>query len=233
MTYSVDPLIIDSDLSDSSVVYRGARVKGSMLHDGASVGDFSLVDHSILYRKSRINRNNHIYKSAIGKYTYTGGNTIIMCAELSSFCSVAWNVSIGSAEHDYSRISQHAFLYNDDGLRPCSETEPYDRFSGNVNIGSDVWIAAGAIIKRGLSIGHGALVAANSVVTHDVPPYAIVAGVPATIINYRFSDSIIEKLLQVQWWNWSDEEITQNYHTLSGAPDEKELDALLDRLNGQ
>lgn len=76
-------------------------------------------------------------------------------------------------------------------------------------IGNDVWIGANAIILQGVTIGDGAIIAAGAVVTKDVPPYAIVGGVPAKVIKYRFSDEVILKLLQIKWWDKPEEWIIQ------------------------
>lgn len=73
---------------------------------------------------------------------------------------------------------------------------------GKCQVGNDVWIAAGAIILHKATIGDGAIVGAGAVVTHDVPPYAIVAGVPAKIVGYRCEPDLIDRLLDLQWWNW-------------------------------
>jgi acetyltransferase-like isoleucine patch superfamily enzyme len=81
---------------------------------------------------------------------------------------------------------------------------------GITNIGNDVWIGDKVIVIGGITIGDGAVVGAGAVVTHDVPPYAIVAGVPAKVIKYRFDDEKIRKLLDLKWWDWSEEEIKQN-----------------------
>lgn len=76
-------------------------------------------------------------------------------------------------------------------------------------IGNDVWIGAGCIIFEGVTIGDGAVIAAGSIVRKDVPPYVVIGGVNR-ILKYRFSEEIIEKLLKIQWWNWSDEKIRAN-----------------------
>jgi virginiamycin A acetyltransferase len=76
-----------------------------------------------------------------------------------------------------------------------------------ITIGNDVWIGARAVILDGITIGDGAIVGACAVVTKDVPPYAVVAGVPARVIRYRFSEKKIRTLLELQWWEWSPEEI--------------------------
>ncbi len=81
---------------------------------------------------------------------------------------------------------------------------------GFVTIGNDVWVGARAIILPQVTIGDGAIIGAGSVVTHDVPPYAIVAGVPAKIIRYRYDSQKIQKLLAIAWWNWNEEKIKAN-----------------------
>ncbi|MEF1248680.1 hypothetical protein [Vibrio owensii] len=220
-----------SSIPDSCVVYQGARVKESQLGERCSVGNFSRVDYSALGDFVRVDRNNQIYSSKLGRYSYTGMGTVIMCAEVGAFCSVSWNVSIGGAEHDYTRMTQHSFLYNEhDGIRPNGVVCPYERFEKKVVLGSDVWIATGAVITRGVTIGHGAVVAANAVVTKDVPPYAIVVGSPARIIKYRFSKEVIELLLNIEWWNWPIETIKENYSLLSEKPTVHSLECLLEKV---
>jgi chloramphenicol O-acetyltransferase type B len=84
-----------------------------------------------------------------------------------------------------------------------------------IEIGSDVWIGARAIVLDGVRVGDGAIVAANAVVTTDVPPYAIVGGVPAKILRYRFSREKIDHLLSLQWWTWSTNEIQERTDELA------------------
>lgn len=79
--------------------------------------------------------------------------------------------------------------------------------SQRVSIGNDVWIGFGCYIKAGVSIGSGAIIGAHSVVTHDIEPYTIVAGIPARLIRKRFSDDIISKLEKMQWWDWNDDQL--------------------------
>lgn len=79
-----------------------------------------------------------------------------------------------------------------------------------IEIGNDVWIGSNATVLPHVKIGDGAVIGAGAVVTHDVPPYAIVAGVPARIIRYRFPQQIIDAMLKIQWWNWPVEKINEN-----------------------
>lgn len=89
---------------------------------------------------------------------------------------------------------------------------------GDTIIGNDVWIGFGATIMPGVQIGHGAIIASKAVVTKNVAPYSIVGGNPAKLIKKRFSKKIISKLLQLEWWHWDVEKITQNVNKLTSNP---------------
>jgi len=225
--------IIDSEIDKTALVYSGARIRNSKLYSGASVGDNSRVDYSTLAEKVRIDRNNHIYQSSLSRYSYTGMGSVIMHAKIGAFTSISWHVSIGGADHDYSRMTQHSFLYNDvDNIRPKTEIAAYDRFINPVTVGCDVWIAAGAVITRGVTVGHGAVIGANAVVTRDVPAYAIAVGSPAKVLKYRFSSEIISLLFELKWWDWPIAKIKANYSILVEQPKMDKLKELLRDSNG-
>lgn len=95
---------------------------------------------------------------------------------------------------------------------------PYTK--GTIEIGNDVWIGTSAVILSGVKIGHGAVVAAGSLVTKNIPPYAIVGGNPAKIIKYRFNEDKIKELLEMNWWDWSEEKIKNNIEILSSKINE-------------
>ena len=129
--------------------------------------------------------------SEIGGNTYIGCYTYITRAQIGRYVSIANNVSIGQGEHQLNKISTSSIFYK----------SPWDELTaGTCEIGSDVWIGVDAIILRGVKIGVGAVVAANAVVTKDVPDFAVVAGVPARIIKYRFPDSQRMQILDSLWW---------------------------------
>src|SRR5690554_6636740 len=109
-------------------IYRHAIVTDTTLEAMTSIGDFSKVNASCLKENVRIDRNNYIDYVKMGAYSYTGRNTIILHSTIGSFCSISWNVSIGGANHDYSRMTQHSFLYNSGELMSLKQPPVYDRF---------------------------------------------------------------------------------------------------------
>jgi acetyltransferase-like isoleucine patch superfamily enzyme len=137
--------------------------------------------------------------SNVGSYTYIGCRTSITKSSIGRYCSIANNVSIGQGEHQLDRISTSSTFYSD----------PWGTLTeGECVIESDVWIGVDVVILRGTKIGIGAVVAANAVVTKDVPPFAIVGGVPARIIRYRFSEEKQRKILASCWWKKDHQEAT-------------------------
>lgn len=131
------------------------------------------------------------------------------------YCAVAPDVVIGAHEHPtdwltVSRVAYYPVVYGWDRFcRPDAIEfirENRHPFSGSrpvTTIGHDVWIGQGAFIKAGVTLGNGCIVAARSVVTKDVSPYAVVAGTPAKVIRKRFAEPIIERLQRLQWWQYS------------------------------
>ena len=96
---------------------------------------------------------------------------------------------------------------------------------GDVNIGNDVWLGMDSMIMSGVTVGDGAVIGASAVVTKDIPPYAIVAGNPVRVVRMRFDDTVIDKLLEIQWWNWSDSRIERLVPLLMNNDLEAFLDA--------
>lgn len=131
---------------------------------------------------------------SIGEYTYVGQNTSITKTRIGRYCSIGSEVVIGPGEHPLDSISTSAFFFEGDIY--CTLT------TKDLVIGNDVWIGAKAIILRGLTIGNGAVIAAGAVVTKNVPDFAIVAGVPARIIRYRFSVADQFVINNSKWWDY-------------------------------
>lgn len=131
----------------------------------------------------------------IGNYTYVGRNCSITKASIGRYVSIGNNVSIGPGEHQLDRISTSSYLYE-------SDVDWYDELTNkSVIIKNDVWIGTDSIIKRGVTVGNGAVIGANSFVNKDVPDFAVVAGNPARVIKYRLNENIRKAILKEEWWN--------------------------------
>lgn len=194
-------------------IWNNVKMVDSVLSDNVSIGDFSNIKNSNFHEYVNIQRNNWIFDSVFQRYTYTGRDLNCWNSVIGSFCSISWNVSIGAADHNYKKLTTSAFLYSDifDVLKESTINTEIERDERKCIIGSDVWIGCGAVIKRGIKIGDGAVIGANSVVTKDIQPYTIVAGSPAITIKLRFNPDIIEKLLKIKWWNFPIEIIKNNF----------------------
>lgn len=127
----------------------------------------------------------------IGKYSYIGNYCYLTKSKIGNYCSIANNVSIGQGEHDLTKISTNSIFYKN-AFEELTKNECV--------IGNDVWIGVDCIIKRGVKIGNGAVIGANSVVTKDIPDFAIAVGSPAQIIKYRFDDKKIKQINLSNWW---------------------------------
>jgi len=136
-------------------------------------------------------------KIAIGAYTYIrSGSELSVVSEVGRYCSIGNSVILGQQKftHPTDWFSTHPFQYTNNHLTYTPRESP-------AVIGHDVWIGHAATIMEGVKIGTGAVIATKAVVTKDIPPYAIVAGVPARIVGMRFSDDIVKRLLESEWWS--------------------------------
>lgn len=228
-TYYVDDSAVlrNVEAKQGAKIYKNTFLSDCKLEEGVSIGDFTRAENCEFGEESLIQRNGMLYTVKFGRLSYTGKNFTAWHCEIGSFCSISWNVSIGGANHDYTRVTTHSFLYSDDfGL--MGEHEGYDRFSEPCVIGNDVWIAANACICRGVTIGDGAVIAAGAVVTHDVEPYTIVAGVPARPIKKRFDDNVISLLLKSRWWELPGAVIREHFDLFNSKADVKTARKILE-----
>lgn len=153
-------------------------------------------------KTAQIYRFSKVVKSSIGRFSYIGINSWIINAEIGQFCSIATNVRIGLENHTLGNISTSPiFTERKNATKKSWIKKDVFKSAEKTHIGNDVWIGHGVLVKSGVTIGDGAVVGAGAVVTKDVPPYTIVGGVPAKIIRTRFASDIIDKLLEIKWWD--------------------------------
>jgi acetyltransferase-like isoleucine patch superfamily enzyme len=154
----------------------------------------------------RLGAVNIAAKCVIGKYTYLGSSCKVGGGtRIGNYCSISTNVNIGPGSHPTSLLSSHPFQFSDKLFTPVAHYKNVNRVKRQAPqpgavIGHDVWIGQDVIILRGVKVAHGAVIESGSVVTEDVPAYAMVAGSPATIVGYRFDPTTIEQLLDLKWW---------------------------------
>lgn len=183
---------------------------------------YGLVTDSDLDNNIYISKNTRIVNSKIGSYTYIASNTKIFRTEIGKFCSIASDVIIGPGVHPTNYVSTHPIFYSNKKQCGISFAEKsFFQETKNVTIGNDVWIGTKVVILDGVSIGDGAIVAAGAIVKENVPPYAIVGGIPAKVIKFRFDDKKISKLMQLKWWDKSEEWLKANCEKM------RDIDSLL------
>jgi acetyltransferase-like isoleucine patch superfamily enzyme len=202
--------VTNPSLIDKRIIIKGAKVQGNV-----SIGPGCKIVKGVNIKGN----------VSIGRQTsITGPQTDILSLinpiYIGNFCSIARNVAIQEANHYSDRISSYYISQN-----VFKESIIKDVTSkGAIEIGNDVWIGTQSIILSGVKIGNGAIVAANSVVTTDVPPYAVVAGSPAKVIKFRFSDEVIQRLQDLEWWNWELDKIKNNKQLFLNKLEESLLD---------
>jgi acetyltransferase-like isoleucine patch superfamily enzyme len=142
----------------------------------------------------------------IGRYCSLGETSFIARGKFGSFCAIGARVAINPFNHPTNWLSIHEFQFRSDSYEWVPEYRDMKRLSRTpdmfspVQFGNDIWLGTNVTVMGGVTVGDGAVVAAGSVLTKAVPPYAVVAGVPATVKRFRFPDNIIARLLHSKWW---------------------------------
>ncbi len=138
---------------------------------------------------------------------------------IGKYCAIARGAKfiMNGANHAMSGLSTYPFYIFGNGWESAAPGAGDLPWKGDTTIGNDVWIGYESLVMPGVSIGDGAIVAARSVVTGDVPPYSIVGGNPAAVIRRRFPDDVIARLLQVAWWSWPADKVTRHLQAITGG----------------
>lgn len=193
-------------LGDSPYIHEDCQITGT---------DFG--------RYTEVGRGSRVLNTRLGDYSYCERYCDIANSKIGKFSNIASFVRIGPTDHPMDRASQHHFLYRSHDYWPEHD---YDeaffayREARTAFIGNDTWIGHAAIVKPETTVGDGAVIAANAVVTKDVSPYTVVAGIPAKPIRQRFPKDIADRLMALAWWDWSHDEIgraLEDFRTLTVA----------------
>ncbi|MBU3155810.1 Vat family streptogramin A O-acetyltransferase [Clostridium estertheticum] len=187
-------------------------IKNVIKNPNIQVGDYTYYDD--------VNGAEEFEKHVTHHYDFLGDKLII-----GKFCAIAHGIEfvMNGANHQMCSVTTYPFYIMGNGWEkttPIFDDLPI-KVKGDTIIGNDVWIGQNVVVMPGIHIGNGAIIAANSVVTKNVPDYHIVGGNPAKIIRKRFDDNLIQYLLALKWWNWSAEKIFNNLEILCSSDIEK------------
>ena len=183
-----------------------------------ALGEKPAIHPTCRVHKSSFGKYTEVYphcqfvESEFGDYSYAAGYVDMIYSTVGKFASIASYVRLNPGQHPMHRAAQHHFTYRSTAFG-MDESDDLDFFQWRrerrVEISDDVWIGHGALVMGGVKIGRGAVVGSCAVVTKDVEPYSIVAGIPAKKLRMRFDDKTIEKAEKSRWWDWDHETLTQ------------------------
>lgn len=209
--------------------YENTGTTPAYLHGIMRLNSGARIIKSTIRGPLFLNKNSQVGPDVdVGKYSGMNESCFIARATMGAFCAIGARTAINPFNHPSDWLSINEFQYHPNSFDWVDEYNDFVRLERtpdmfkHVSVGNDVWTGHNVNIMAGVSIGDGAIIAAGSVVTKDVPPYAIAAGVPASIKRFRFPERTIERLLRLKWW---DLELSQ----LSGLPF-RDIDRCLDMV---
>lgn len=203
-TIGKNTIIKDSYIGKSTKINKSCFISESTIGNKIDIKSQTTVTNSTLDNHVVVYSNCTLSHVNIGRFSYIAQNSQLNLVDLGRFCSIGPYLICGYGNHPIDFVSTSPIFYST--LKQCNITfteRNHFEERKKIIIGNDVWIGARVFIKDGVKIGNGAVIAAGAVVIKDVPDYAIVGGVPAKIIRFRFADNDIQSLLSIQWWNWS------------------------------
>lgn len=193
------------------------RIHSTAELKGCKLGRYAAIGERVVLREV-----------VVGDFSYFERHAEAIYASIGKFCSIAANSRINALEHPIERLTQHKVSYRpNEYFRWLGVDAPFRdrRRSKAVTIGHDVWVGHGAVIMPGITIGNGAVIGANAVVTHDVAPYTIVAGVPAQPLRPRFAPAVAARIEALAWWDWPVQKLARAVPDMQAMP----IEAFLDR----
>lgn len=199
--------------------------------DGPKIHEPSHVENSTFGRFTEIGAHSVVLNSEFGDYSYCSRYCDFANASVGKFSNIATNVRVGATDHPLETASLHHFLYRSASYWEDAENDAdwfEKRRRRRAFVGHDTWLGHACQIKPEVTVGHGAVIAAGAIVTKDVAPYEIAAGVPAKPIRRRQSKQIAERLIALAWWDW-------DHSTLRAALDDfrsLKAEAFLEKFGG-
>jgi phosphonate metabolism protein (transferase hexapeptide repeat family) len=196
----------------------------------------AVVKDSTLGVWTTVGARTQIQETVFGDYAYVTNDCDIIYSRIGKFCSIASHVRINPGNHPLWRAALHHFSYRSRSydLHPEDDHEFFEwRRSHPVVLGEDVWVGHGAILLPGVKIGTGAVVGAGAVVTKDVPPFTIVAGVPAKKVRRRVPPEVEAALMRIRWWDWPHEKLAdalEDFRKLDAGEFAAKYDPEIERL---
>lgn len=199
MTYGPDPNAVHPNVAVPSVCF----IKNVVTRKNISIGDYTYYDDPDGAEDFEAHVTYH--------YEFLGDRLVI-----GKFCAIARGITfiMNGANHRMNSVTTYPFNIMGHGWEKCTPTLEDLPFKGDTVVGNDVWIGQDVTVMPGVHIGDGAIIAEESVVTRDIPPYHVAGGNPCRVIRKRFDDALIDYLLALKWWDWDAEKIFCNLEAL-------------------
>ncbi len=178
-------------------IHNNKKFPNAIIEKGVTLTDDTIIGNNTLLCKNVV-----VNKSKIGNYSYVNHDTLIQNTTIGNYTSIAHGVKMGLGAHPLHLFSTSPVFYkkkNSLKINVIKEDVNFNEYKP-IKIGHDVWIGANVIIMDGIKIGNGAVIAAGAIITKNVPPYAIIAGIPGKIIKFRFEEQTINELEKTKWW---------------------------------